>query len=99
MIRLGFAWLGLVVLLAVELVAALAHAGWIAYLTTPFMVLAVAAVFMHATSASPLSRIFAITGLFWIAILLGIGVVDYAVRNETRATALSPPYDRVPPAK
>lgn len=95
MIRLGAAWLGLMVLLAVELAATLSQAGWFAYVTTPVMVLTVAAIFMHVTSASALSRIFAMTGLFWIAILLGIGAVDYTVRNETRALALTPPYAAV----
>ncbi|MBV9750712.1 MAG: hypothetical protein JO157_18050 [Acetobacteraceae bacterium] len=99
MIRLGATWLGLMLLLAVEFVAALAHAGWIAYATAPIMVLTLACVFMHAASASALSRIFAITGIFWITVLLGIGAVDYSVRKATPAEALTAPYTAAAPTE
>lgn len=85
-------WMGLIVLMLMELIATLLHAGWIAWIATPLMILAVAAVFMRVTSASALSKIFALAGVFWITVLLGLGTIDYAFRPETRAPGLTAPY-------
>lgn len=92
MIRLGLAWIGLLILLVIEVVGAASHAGWLAWGAAPLMVLLVACVFMHVTRASALSRIFAITGLFWAAVLLGLGSVDYVFRRVTPAPSLTSPY-------
>jgi len=92
MIRLGFAWIGLLLLLGIEVVGAASGAGWLAWVVGPVMIALVALVFMHVASASPLSRVFAITGLFWAAILLGLGSVDYLYRSVVSAPSLTAPY-------
>ncbi len=66
-------WAALVLLLGMEVLAAVLHAGWVAFGLAPIMVALVAAGFMHVLQASPLSRIFATAGLFWLFILLGLG--------------------------
>ena len=53
--------------------------AWIAWIATPLMIMAVAVVFMRVTGASALSKIFALAGVFWIIVLLGLGSVDYAL--------------------
>lgn len=40
----------------------------------------VASCFMHLRHSSPLSRLFAVSGLLWLAILLGLTVGDYLCR-------------------
>ena len=92
MMRLGLTWIGLLILVVVEVVGAASHAGWLAWAAAPVMIFLVATVFMHAAGASPLSRIFAITGLFWAAILLGLGSADYVFRRVAPAPALTQPY-------
>lgn len=92
MIRIVISWGGLILLLLMELLATLLHADWIAWIVTPLLIMTVASVFMRVTSASQLSKIFALAGVFWIVILLGLGTLDYAFRRETRAPGLSAPY-------
>ena len=98
MIRLGLVWIGLLLLLGLEVLGAASGTGWLAWIAAPVMIALVATVFMHATRASALSRIFAITGLFWVTILLGLGGVDYVFRTEEHAPALTQPY-ATPPAQ
>lgn len=89
MIRLGLAWLALMVLLLIECLATRAHAGWVALAVAPIMVATVALAFMHAAQASALSRIFAVTGLFWVAILLGLGSMDFLARTDVPVPVLT----------
>jgi len=37
---------------------------------------------MQIGSDTPLSRIFCIAGLFWLAILVGLGSVDFLARRD-----------------
>lgn len=74
-------WLGLLMLLAIELTATLFHAGWLAAFVAPAMVVLVAVAFMKLLTETPLSRIFACAGLFWLAMLIGLGSIDFAVRR------------------
>jgi len=91
-IRLGIAWIGLLLLLGIEVVGASSGAGWLAWIAAPFMIVLVAGVFMQVTHASALSKIFAITGVFWVAVLLGLGGVDYLFRRVDPAPSLTAPY-------
>ena len=85
MIRLVLAWLGLMLLLGIEVVAAVSGAGWLAWAVAPVMIAIVVLAFMHVARESALARIFAITGLFWIAIMIGLGGADYAARRPVPA--------------
>lgn len=82
-------WAALVLLLGMEVVAAVLHAGWIAFGLAPIMVALVAAGFMRVLGASPLARIFATAGLFWLLILIGLGGVDFFARRDYPAPQLS----------
>ncbi len=92
MIRLGLAWAGLMLLLGIEVVGAISNAGWIAWAAAPLMVTLVVGIFMHIARASALSRIFAITGLFWVAILLCLGSVDFFARKDIPTPMRTQPY-------
>lgn len=85
MIRLAFAWIGLMLLLGVEVLGTLAHAGWLAWVAAPLMIGIVVLAFMHVQQESALSRIFAVTGLVWIGILLTLGTADYLARHTVPA--------------
>lgn len=85
MIRLVLAWVMLLLLLAVDVLAALLHTGWLAWATAPVMVAVVALAFMNAARESPLSRIFAVTGLIWMTILLTLGSADFLARHNELA--------------
>jgi hypothetical protein len=82
MIRLALAWAGLLLLLGIEVAATLLHAGWVAWAAAPVMVMLVSGVFMQVLQASPLARIFGLAGLFWMAVLLGLGSVDFLARQD-----------------
>lgn len=47
--------------------------------------LLVAVVFMHLHRAAPLTRVFALAGLFMLALLFGISSADYAARPAAPA--------------
>ena len=84
-------WLLLLLLLGVEVVATLLHAGWVGYAAAPVMIALVAFRYMHIGRQSALTRIFALAGLFWLAVLLGLGSVDYLVRRDTAAPVVTIP--------
>ncbi|HVS33322.1 MAG TPA: cytochrome C oxidase subunit IV family protein [Thermoanaerobaculia bacterium] len=44
--------------------------------------------FMHVKYASPLTKLFAVTGIFFLAILLGLTMIDYASRMWVNPPAL-----------
>ena len=78
-------WIVLVVLLGVEIAAALFHAGWITAVVAPLMIAIVVTAFMKIRSESSQSRIFAMAGLFWLAIMLSLGSLDFIVRRNVPA--------------
>ncbi len=82
-------WAALVLLLILEVVSALLHAGWVAFGLAPIMVLLVAGGFMHVLKGSQLTRIFAATGVFWLLILVGLGGIDFFARHDYPAPVLS----------
>ena len=89
MTRVLLAWLLLTALLALQVLAALAHAGWAAGVLAPLMVMVVAFLFMDVGRASQLSRIFALAGLFWLTILIGLTSVDFLARHDYPAPVLT----------
>lgn len=82
MIRVLLPWLALMTLLAFEIGAALLHMGSAAVVAAPVMIAIVAGMFMQIGRETPLSRIFAVAGLFWLAILIGLGSVDFIARKD-----------------
>lgn len=86
---LALLWAALVLLLILEVVSALLHAGWVAFGLAPIMVLLVAGGFMSVLQGSQLRRIFAAAGLFWLLVLVGLGGVDFFARHDYPAPVLS----------
>ena len=84
-------WILLLLLLGLEVGATLLHAGWLALGVAPVMVGVVAFRFMHVGRQSTLSRIFALAGLFWLAVLLGLGSIDFVVRRDVAAPVVTLP--------
>ncbi len=82
MSRVALPWLCLMVLLGVEIGAAVLQMGSVAAYVAPVMIATVAGAFMQIGSETPLSRIFCIAGLFWLAILVGLGSVDFLARRD-----------------
>ena len=82
-------WAALVLLLILEVVSALLHAGWVAFGLAPIMVLLVAGGFMNVLRGSQLTHIFAAAGLFWLLILVGLGGIDFFARHDYPAPVLS----------
>ncbi len=91
MTRLAFAWAVLLALLVLQVVAALTHVGWAAGLLAPLMIGIVAFLFMDLGRASALSRIFAMAGLFWLVILVGLTSVDFLARHDYPTPMLTRP--------
>ena len=86
---LALTWLGLMLLLAAEIFGAVTHRGWLAWAAAPVMIALVATVFMHVTKASAIARIFALAGVFWMVVLLGLGSVDFFARRDYPAPQLT----------
>lgn len=91
MTRLLLAWGLLLVLLALQVAAALARAGWWAGVLAPPMIGVVAFLFMDVGRTSQLSRIFALAGVFWLVILIGLTSVDFLARTDFPAPMLTRP--------
>ena len=83
-------WLALVLLLGLEVLVAVLHAGWVAFGLAPIMVALVAGGFMHVMKASSTAHIFAAAGIFWLLILLSLGGIDFFARNDYPAPVTSP---------
>jgi cytochrome c oxidase subunit IV len=79
---LAIAWLALLVLTAVELGAALLRFGVIAPAIGIVMAVLVAFLFMRVREAPALSRIFALAGVFWLILLLGLTSLDTFTRSD-----------------
>lgn len=82
-------WVALLLLLGAEIGAALLHAGWVATVIAPVMVALVVLFFMRIGDETPLSRIFALSGVFWVLILIGLGGIDFVVRRDVPAPVLT----------
>ena len=91
MSRVLLAWALLMVLLALQVAAAVAHAGWAAGMLAAPMAGLVAFMFMDVGRASQLSRIFALAGLFWVCVLIGLTSVDFLARQDFPAPVLTRP--------
>ena len=91
MSRVLLAWALLMVLLALQVAAALAHAGWAAGALAAPMAGLVVFMFMDVGRASQLSRIFALAGLFWVCVLIGLTSVDFLARTDFPAPVLTRP--------
>lgn len=79
-----YAWVALLALVAVNLAVAYAPLGTanpaIALAIAAAQALIVALALMKLWRAIPMSRIFAIVGLFWLLLLFGLSLTDYATR-------------------
>lgn len=88
--QLLFAWLGLLVLGAIEFACTFLPFGRslrpLLMLPALCMVGIVALVFMNIRAGPPVARVFAIAGLFWLTILLGLGMVDPLTRAVYQVT-------------
>lgn len=82
--QLVYAWLGLLALVAMEYVASTLRmpAGLRPILMLPAfaMVAVVGLVFMRVTTGPSTVRIFAMASLFWLLVLLGLGMMDPLTR-------------------
>ncbi len=80
------AWLGLLVLLAVEIGASQLTLGWVGppavLLLAGVMLLTVVFAFMRLGSSPALSRAFAVAAVLWVAILMGLTSVDRFTRAD-----------------
>jgi hypothetical protein len=85
LIRTLLVWLLLLALLGVELAVNGMHGGGT---LTPMIGLAMAALvgfgFMRPRAAPRLAAVFALAGIFWLAVLLGLGGLDQATRHDIR---------------
>lgn len=82
-------WLTLMLLLAVEIGAALLHIGAFTALLAPVMIAIVVVAFMKIRSETSLSHIFGMAGLFWLAVLLGLGGLDFLVRHNAPVSPMT----------
>ncbi|HET8877117.1 MAG TPA: cytochrome C oxidase subunit IV family protein [Casimicrobiaceae bacterium] len=77
-------WLALIGLLVVTLASAYVPLGWansaINLAIAVAKALLVAFFFMHLRSAHYMLRIAAMAGFFWLAILIGLSLTDFAIR-------------------
>lgn len=87
--RILICWAALILLLVVELLAAHGGRPIIVGALAVCMVLVVAIGFMQLTSAPPLASIFALGGIFWLAILLALGSMDSFTRTDYPVTQQS----------
>jgi cytochrome c oxidase subunit 4 len=85
------AWLTLLVLVAAEVAAALvAGSGLAAAGIGVTAAVLVAMTFMRLPSAPRLGAVFAVAGVFWLAVLLGLGGIDPATRQRTQVELRTP---------
>jgi len=75
-------WLVLALLLVVELFATLTHFAALSLPIGIIMACVIALCFMNLRRSSPLSRIFAVAGVFWLLVLLGLGTMDPLTRTD-----------------
>jgi cytochrome c oxidase subunit 4 len=92
--RLLIAWVLLLGLLGIEFgVAMLSFAPWLrALILLPAMAMAVivGVVFMEVGRGPVVARGFAVAGLFWLLVLLGLGSMDPLTRTDYHTTVAHP---------
>lgn len=83
-------WLALLLLFGIELGGSFAHLGHIygGLLIVPggLMVLLIGIFFMHVGRTGRLSGVVALTALFWLLVLLGLGSLDPMTRTNFTVT-------------
>ena len=85
-------WIVLLGVLGLEFFAARTALGsMIAPLLGVAMALTLSLTFMRLPSATPLAKIFAIAGLFWLCVLMGLGGLDSATRHDIPAATRTQP--------
>ncbi len=84
-------WIALLALTLIELGAALLGAGIIAPAIGLLMVVLVASFFMRLPQAPALSHIFALAGVFWLLVLLGLTSLDAFTRSDYPAPMQTEP--------
>jgi cytochrome c oxidase subunit 4 len=82
MLRIGLTWLALLVLFLVELAMMKAKLGIYTPLIGPVMIACVVVGFMQLQRGSALMKIFALAGVFWLCILIGLGSLDPMTRVD-----------------
>jgi hypothetical protein len=76
-------WSSLLILLAVEFFARALPAGGTAALFIGLgMVIIVSMTFMRLARAPDVASAFALAGVFWLAVLMGLGSLDPATRHD-----------------
>jgi cytochrome c oxidase subunit IV len=79
-------WLALMALLAVTVGSALVHLGSLNVVinlsVSVAKTLLVATFYMHLRSREPWLRVVAAAGVVWLAMLIGLSLVDYLTRTE-----------------
>lgn len=82
--RYGWTWLALLLLLATTAASAFVPMGALNLVANLVIALAKASlvvfVFMHVRRGTPMTRVFALAGLVWLALLVGLSCTDLAVR-------------------
>jgi len=81
MMRIALAWIVLLLFLA-ELLMARGRIGPYAPLVGLAMIAVVVTCFMRLQKGSPLMHVFALAGLFWLCLLVGLGSVDFLTRTD-----------------
>jgi cytochrome c oxidase subunit IV len=93
--RLALTLLVLLVLLAIEIGVSFLpldrSARPVILIIAMVMVAIVGTVFMEVGSGPEIVRLFAIAGLLWLAILLGLGTLDPLTRTDYQIQGQSPP--------
>lgn len=80
-------WLGLLALLALNLMVSLLNfGGWVNLAIATLQALLVLTVFMYLRRGSTLLWLTAATGFLWLGLLYGLAESDYATRGEDEAT-------------
>ena len=87
-------WFGLLLLLAVEfLLARLPATRGIVPFVGIAMALLVALTFMRLGSSRGLVPVFALAGVFWLCVMLGLGSLDSFTRHDIPVSARTQPAD------
>lgn len=82
MLRIGLTWLALLILFLVQLAMMKAKLGIYTPLVGLVMIACVVVGFMQLPRGSGLTHIFALAGVFWLCILLGLGSLDPLTRVD-----------------
>ena len=86
-----FVWIALLLLMALELGATSIGFGVVAPAIGIAMTAVIGLCFMRLRTASSLSRIFALAGVFWLVVLLGLTSMDVFTRSDYPAPMATEP--------